>query len=221
MTIGLTPSRPETGYGYIERTDEVVAHHGQEVAYRAARFVEKPDIERAREFFSSGRFFWNAGMFVLQVDTLKQRLQRLQPKLHDGVWRIADAWESRDTDSITADTWSTLAEISIDHRIMEQANQVAVVPADFGWSDVGDWHGLGELIEQDALANAVRGNLLQIDTTHSVIWSETGRMVAMVGLDKVIVVDTEDALLVIDRKESQEVRKVVELLKETMRSDLR
>ena len=97
---------------------------------------------------------------------------------------------------------------------------MVVVPAEMGWSDVGDWHGLGEMIEQDALGNSVRGELLQIDTTNSVIWSETGRMVAMVGLDNIIVVDTPDALLVIDRKQSQEVRKVVDLLKTGLHKEL-
>ena len=103
--------------------------------------------------------------------------------------------------------------ITIDHGIMEHAERVAVVPAEIGWSDVGDWSGLGELIEQDALGNSVRGELLSIDTTNSVIWSETGRMVAVVGLDNIIVVDTDDALLVVDRAQSQEVKKVVAELK--------
>ena len=213
VTIGLTPTRPETGYGYIERTDEIILTHGLDVAYRAARFIEKPDLEHATEFVDSGTFLWNAAMFVWQVGALKRELKRLQPAIHDGVWKIADAWESRYQERITAQVWSTLPDVTIDHGVMERAERVAVVPAEFGWSDIGDWHGLGELIEQDALGNSVRGNLLRIETTNSVIWSETGRMVAMVGLDNIIVVDTEDALLVVDREKSQEVRKVVERLK--------
>jgi mannose-1-phosphate guanylyltransferase len=220
VTIGLTPTRPETGYGYIERTDEVVQTCGEDTAYRAARFIEKPNLERASEFVESGKFLWNAGMFVWQVRALKRELQRQQPAIHDGVWEIARAWESREQERVTARIWSTLPEITIDHGIMEHAERVSVVPAEIGWSDVGDWSGLGELIEQDALGNSVRGDLLRIDTTNSVIWSETGRMVAMVGLDNIIVVDTEDALLVVDRAKSQEVKKVVDQLKASARREL-
>ena len=213
VTIGLTPTRPETGYGYIERTDEVVLRAEDRVAYRAARFIEKPDLERASAFVASGKFLWNAGMFVWQVRALGAELQRLQPEIADGVREIARAWESRDQERVTARIWASLPDITIDHGIMEHAARVAVVPAEIGWSDVGDWSGLGELIEQDGLGNSVRGELLSIETTNSVIWSETGRMVAMVGLDNIIVVDTEDALLVVDREKSQEVKKVVEKLK--------
>ncbi len=220
VTIGLTPTRPETGYGYIERTDEVILTSGEDTAYRAARFIEKPNLERATAFVESGKFLWNAAMFVWQVKALKRELKRQQPAIHDGVWTIANAWESRDQERVTARIWSELPDITIDHGIMEHAERVAVVPAELGWSDVGDWNGLGELIEQDALGNSVRGNLLRIDTTNSVIWSETGRMVAMVGLDNIIVVDTEDALLVVDRDKSQEVRKVVEQLKASTRTEL-
>jgi mannose-1-phosphate guanylyltransferase len=220
VTIGLTPTKPETGYGYIERTDEVILQCGEDAAYRAARFIEKPDLERATEFVESGRFLWNAGMFVWQARALKRELQRQQPEIHDGVWEIARAWESREQERVTARIWSRLPDITIDHGIMEHAERVAVVPAEIGWSDVGDWSGLGELIEQDALGNSVRGDLLQIDTTNSVIWSETGRMVAMVGLDNIIVVDTDDALLVVDRDKSQEVKKVVERLRASARREL-
>lgn len=220
VTIGLTPTRPETGYGYIERTDEVVSEAPTGTAYRAARFVEKPDAETAAEYVASGKFLWNASMFVWRVDALMGEMKRLLPEIHEGVRQIAAAWDSREQEQTTASVWATLPNVTIDTGIMERAERVAVVPAEMGWSDVGDWHGLGELIEQDALGNSVRGDLLQIDTTNSVIWSESKRMVAMVGLDNIIVVDTEDALLVVDRDKSQEVRKVVDKLKEIMRDRL-
>ncbi|MDQ3444121.1 MAG: sugar phosphate nucleotidyltransferase [Chloroflexota bacterium] len=220
VTIGLTPTRPETGYGYIERTADIVVDTGGGVAYRAARFVEKPDLETAQAYVDSGSFLWNAAMFAWRVDTLLRELERQQPAIFEGVQAIARAWDTRSRERVTASIWPTLPNITIDHGIMEQATNVAVVPADMGWSDVGDWNGLGEMIEQDALGNSVRGDLLQIDTTNSVIWSETGRMVAMVGLDNIIVVDTDDALLVIDRKKSQDVRQVVDRLKSGMRTEL-
>jgi len=221
VTIGLAPTRPETGYGYIERTDEVLLTTERATAFRAARFVEKPDLEDAQAYVASGRFLWNAGMFTWRADSLMDEIQRLQPALHAGINRIADEWDSPTRESTTAAVWTTLPNVTIDTGVMEHARKVAVIPAQMGWSDVGDWHGLGELIEQDALGNSVRGDLLQIDTSNSVIWSETGRMVAMVGLDNIIVVDTDDALLVIDRAQSQKVREVVARLKLSMRDELR
>lgn len=220
VTIGLEPTRPETGYGYIERTDEVLITRGDSTAYRAARFIEKPDEERAQEYVASGRFLWNAGMFVWRVSSLLGELRRQQPEIHSGVHKVAMAWESRDQERVTAAIWSQLPSITIDYGVMEHAERVAVVPAEMGWSDVGDWNGLGELIEQDGLGNSVHGDLLQLETTNSVIWSETGRMVATVGLDNVIVVDTDDALLIIDREKSQKVRQVVDRLKANMRDEL-
>jgi mannose-1-phosphate guanylyltransferase len=220
VTIGLTPSRPETGYGYIERTGEVVAETADGTAYRAARFVEKPDLERATAYLDAGTFLWNAAMFVWQARTLMSELERLQPAIAEGVGRIVGCWDSPRREEITAEIWNELPNVTIDNGVMELAERVAVVPAEMGWSDVGDFHSLGELIEQDGLGNSVRGDLLQIDTTNSVVWSETGRMVATVGLDNIIVVDTPDALLVVDRAKSQEVRKVVDRLKALMRTEL-
>ncbi len=162
----------------------------------------------------------HAAMFAWRVETLLGELERQQPLVFEGVRVIAEAWDTRSRERVTASIWPTLPNVTIDQGIMEGANSVAVVPAEMGWSDVGDWNGLGEMIEQDALGNSVRGDLLQIETTNSVIWSETGRMVAMVGLDNIIVVDTDDALLVIDRKKSQDVRQVVDRLKSGMRTEL-
>jgi mannose-1-phosphate guanylyltransferase len=220
VTVGLHPTRPETGYGYIERTDDVRLETVTGTAYRAERFVEKPPLELAQRYVESGKFLWNAAMFVWRVDALTAELRRLQPEIHAGVRKIAGAWESREQEQVTARVWATLPNVTIDTGVMEKASRVAVVPAEMGWSDVGDWHGLGELIDHDDLGNSVRGDLVQIDTTNSVVWSESNRMVAIVGMDNVIVVDTEDALLVIDRSRSQEVRKIVDLLKAATRARL-
>lgn len=213
VTIGLTPTRPETGYGYIERTSEVRISGDEGTAYRAERFVEKPDLETATEYMESGRFLWNAMMFIWRVDSLAQELRRLQPEILDGVNEIARAWNGRNREHIHSRIWSQLPNVTIDVGVMEKAERVAVVPAEMGWSDVGDWHGLGELIEQDAGGNAIKGEMVQIDTTNSVVWSESRRMVATIGIDNVVIVDTDDALLVVDRNRCQDVRMVVEELK--------
>jgi mannose-1-phosphate guanylyltransferase len=221
VTIGLTPTRPETGYGYIERSDDIVGQSADGDAFRALRFVEKPDVERATKYVASGRFLWNASMFVWRAQTLLDEMKRQQPDLHAGIMRIATAWGTNAQERVTAEVWASLAESTIDHGIMENAEKVAVVPSEMGWSDVGDWHGLGELVAQDHLGNSVKGDLVQFDTHNSVVWSETGRLVALVGVENTAVVDTEDALLVVDRRRAQDVRQIVEQLKARSRNELR
>lgn len=220
VTIGLTPTRPETGYGYIERSDAVVLSQDSGTAFEAVRFVEKPPLETAVEYVESGRFLWNASMFIWRCSTLLKVVEQLMPELHAATQRIVSAWGTQRREQVMAREWSALADSTIDQGIMEKADRVAVVPADIGWSDVGDWHGLGELIEHDELGNSVRGDLVQVETTQSVVWSETDRLVALVGLENIVVVDTDDALLVIDRSRAQDVRQIVEQLKRMRRTEL-
>ena len=216
VTIGITPSRPETGFGYIERTENVSIETSTGVAYRAARFIEKPDLEHATDYVESGKFLWNAAMFVWRVDAMLAELQSLQPLIAEGVTEIARQWSGDHHDDAIGTWWHRLPNVTIDTGVMEQARNVVVVPAEMGWSDVGDFNSLGELIEQDLLGNSVRGELIQIDTTNSVVWSETGRPVAMIGLDNLVVVDTGDVLLIVERSKSQEVRKLVERLRKEL-----
>ena len=213
VTVGLEPTRPETGYGYIERTADVVAQADEGTAYRSVRFVEKPDLATATAYLAAGRSLWNASMFVWQAGTLLEEVARQQPELFAAVTRIAASWGLPDQDRVTAEVWANLAESTIDQGILERAERVAVVPANMGWSDVGDWNNLGDLIEQDDAGNRVRGDLVQEASTDCVVWSETDRLVALVGLTDVAIVDTEDALLVVNRKHAQEVRRIVEQLK--------
>ena len=192
-----------------------------EVAYEdafAAGFAEKPSQATAERFVASGSHLWNASMFVWQVATLMAELERLQPDLARGVRRVAAVWGTPEQDTVAAEVWSAIEESTIDQGVMERADRIAVVPADLGWSDVGDWHGLGELIANDPYGNAVRGDVVQADTRNSVVWSETGRLIALVGLENIAVVDTDDALLVINRDAAQEVRRIVDQLKQLRRT---
>lgn len=220
VTIGLTPTRPETGFGYIERTDEAVVASEAGPAFRAATFHEKPDRDRATHYLESGRFLWNAGMFVWRVDRLMAELARLQPELHAGLCEVAAAWGTPVQDGVTADVWAGLAASTIDQGVMERAERVAVVPAEMGWSDIGDWHVLGQLGAADESGNSLRGEVVTVGTTRTAVWAESGRLVALVGLDSVIVVDTEDAVLVAARGRSQDVGQVVEQLKARGREEL-
>lgn len=215
VTIGLSPTRPETGYGYIERTDETIVDTSHGAAFRVSRFVEKPDEARAAQYIASGRYLWNASMFIWRAEALLAEVERLQPEVASGVARIAEAWGTPSQDRVTADIWATMPESTIDQGILEHARRIAVVPADLGWSDVGDWNNIGDLIERDDAGNSVRGEMVQSLTRDCVVWSETGRLIALVGLDNIAVVDTDDALLVVDRKHAQEVRRIVDQLKAT------
>jgi mannose-1-phosphate guanylyltransferase len=220
VTIGVTPTRPVTGYGYIERTDEIFLRHDGHTAFIASGFVEKPDRETAAQFVQSGRYFWNSSMFVSRADVLLATMKTVQPDLSSALSRILEAWDSEDRDEILASEWQRLSTTTIDQGIMEKIDRFAVVPASMGWSDVGDWNGIGELIDPDRDANCVKGDLLQHDSSNCVVWSETGRLVALVGVHELAIVDTPDALLIVDRTHAQDVRQIVEML-EARRSDLK
>ena len=159
-------------------------------------------------------------MFVWRAQTLLDEMRRLQPELRASLDRIATAWGSPEQGEVLLEEWSRLPASTIDEGIMARAERVAVVPAEMGWSDVGDWHGLGELMEQDALGNSVRGDLVEYETKNNTVWSETNRLVALVGVENVVVVDTRDALLVVDRSRAQDVRRIVDRLEESQRSEL-
>ncbi|HEV2109271.1 MAG TPA: sugar phosphate nucleotidyltransferase [Thermomicrobiales bacterium] len=218
-TIGLQPSRAETGYGYIERTDEAIIETAHGAAFRAASFHEKPDADLAGEYAASGRFLWNASMFVWRVQTLLDEMARLQPALHDGLMRLAEVWGAEDQERQIAEIWSDLPYSTIDQGIMDHASRVAVVPAEMGWSDIGDWHGFGNLLDQDSAGNAISGEVIQEASRGCVVYSGSARLIALVGLDDTIVVDTPDALLVAKRDHAQEVRAIVQRLKELDRDD--
>ena len=220
VTIGITPTRPDTGYGYIERTDELVIETTTGSAFRAASFVEKPDRARAETYLASGRFLWNASMFIWRAQTLMDELARLDPDLHAGLREIVAAWCTPEQDAVAAAVWARLPASTIDEGVMERASRIAVVPASMGWSDIGDWHVLGQLATADAAGNSLGGDVLAVATTNSAAWSDTGRLIALVGLDNVVVVDTADAVLIADRSQSQTVRQVVRMLKERQREDL-
>ncbi len=220
VTIGLTPTRPETGYGYIERSDDVVAVSPYGKAYRAVRFIEKPPLEDAEKYVATGRFLWNASMFVWRAQTLLDELEDLQPALHAAVCRIAQAWGTSAQEQVVAEVWPGIEESTIDQGVMEKAPRVAVVPAEIGWSDVGDWHGLGELVKKDEEGNSLHGAVTAIDCNRCVLWSDSGRMIVTIGLENAIVVETHDTVLVADRGRAQEVRRIVKELRSIGRHDL-
>jgi mannose-1-phosphate guanylyltransferase len=213
-TIGVQPAHPDVRFGYL-RTGEALTGESRLVA----EFKEKPSLAVATAYLESGQYLWNAGIFVFRVQAFLSELERQRPELSAGIAAIADAWDTARRDATLAAEWPGLEKISVDYGVLEgaaAAGRVATVPADMPWSDVGDFHSLGESLPTDESGNLLIGDqdlLIARDIKNSVIVSTTGRIVAMVGLDNVVVVDTPDAMLVCARDRAQEVKQVVDELR--------
>ena len=214
VTLGVTPDQPHVGYGYIQRGDPIGDGDGLS-AYRVRRFAEKPDLATAQQFVESGEYYWNAGIFVWRVDRIRAEIERCLPALHAELDQVGAAWGSTRQFEVLAGAWDRVPRISIDYGVMEEAAQVAVLSVDIGWSDVGNWAALSELAEEDGHGNAVhgQGRHLLLDTSDSYVYTSAGRLVAAVGLEGWIVVDTPDALLICPKDRAQAVKEIVERLK--------
>ncbi|MBA0386360.1 mannose-1-phosphate guanylyltransferase/mannose-6-phosphate isomerase [Stenotrophomonas maltophilia] len=211
VTFGIVPTGPETGYGYIKAAD------GQ--GLRAVeRFVEKPDLDTATGYVASGQYYWNSGMFLFKASRYLQELERFQPEMLAG---SRSAWQQarRDTDFTRLDkaAFAAVASDSIDYAVMEKTADAVVIPLDAGWNDVGSWTALRDVSQQDGDGNAHQGDVIAIDCRNTYAYGQ--RLVAMVGLDDVIVVETDDAVLVGKADRMQEVKTVVSQLKTEGRSE--
>jgi mannose-1-phosphate guanylyltransferase len=213
VTLGITPNHPHTGYGYIQRGASLGQVNGMP-AFRVQRFTEKPDAAAAQRFLDSGDYYWNGGIFIWQVAAILTEMASLLPQLYAELQIVARAWTSPRRAEVLAAAWERVARTTIDYGIMEKATRVAVLPVDIGWDDVGNWATLSGLVESDEDGNVVhgRGHSLLLDTTDTYVYSTEGRLVATVGLDGFVVVDTPDALLVCPKDQAQAVRDIVERL---------
>jgi mannose-1-phosphate guanylyltransferase len=214
VTLGVRPNYPHTGLGYIQRGASLGLIDGLR-AYRVQRFTEKPDAVTARRFVDSGEYYWNAGIFVWRMATILATIAELVPRLHTELQTVAEAWDSPRCAEALAAAWERVPRTTIDYAIMEKARREAVVPVDIGWDDVGDWSALSGLVEADEAGNLVHGagQPLLVDTADTYIYAEAGRLVAAVGLEGFVVVDTSDALLICPKEQAQAVRDVVQQLK--------
>jgi mannose-1-phosphate guanylyltransferase len=212
-TVGIRPLHPEVRFGYLQ-----VGEPLPDGARTVANFKEKPTREVAAGYVESGEYLWNAGIFAFGVSTFLDELARQLPHLSAGIARIADAWDGPERDAVLAEVWPGLEKISVDYGVLEgaaAAGKVATVPADMPWSDVGDFDALGDSLPADDSGNMTIASLAEVvtrDVKNSVIVSTTDRVIAVIGLDNVVVVDTSDAILVCARSRAQEVKQVVEEL---------
>ena len=210
VTFGIQPTQAETGFGYIEAGQPLGA---EGKAYAVSRFVEKPDLETAKAYLASGKYTWNSGMFCFAVGSFLDALQAHAPAVYAAVEATLAATDPAKLPAVlAAEPFAQAPDISIDYAVMEKAARVAVVPAVFDWSDIGSWNALAELTPPDANGNRVSGEAVLINSDNCFVQSE-GRMVAAVGLSNMLVVDTSDALLVVNRDQVQDVKAVVARLK--------
>ena len=219
VTIGVRPTHPETGYGYLQydlegdgRPGDLIPEDAPPQAYPVLTFAEKPDLPTAERFLDAGDFLWNSGMFIWRADAILAAFERYLPE----VWRLfaplAGAFGTDGEAAAVADAYERSPRISIDYGIMEQADRVMVVPGAFGWSDVGDWRAVHDLADKDEAGNRAEGTVILQDTARSFARSSDGRLLVLVGMTDALVVDTGDAVLVCHRDQAQKVKDVVDFL---------
>ena len=208
VTFGIKPESPDTGFGYIE----VKAGNGE--AHPVIRFTEKPDIQTANRFIASGNYYWNSGMFVWKASVILEEIGKHLPEVSHqletmrGRWQAGDDWQ----EVITQD-FGKMPSVSIDYGVMEKSDRVSLIPCDMGWSDVGSWDAVYDISPHDGAGNSVKGDVLQIDCKNSLLNSQS-RLIAAAGLEDIIAVETNDAILLTRRGQSQDVRMLVENIQE-------
>ncbi len=204
VTFGISPDKPETGYGYIKAGKPLPGF-----GYEVEKFVEKPNYETACGYLSEGGYSWNSGIFFFRGRVFQKYLEQLEPEIFKAFQRIADRPED---ELLLNKEFETMKSISIDYGIMEKADKVAVIPVDFGWSDLGSWDSVYQYMEKDKDGNVLQGDVLTVDSENSLLISKKGCL-ATVGLKDMVVVQTDDAVLICPRDRSQDVKNVVDLLK--------
>ena len=213
VTIGITPEYPETGYGYIN----FGAENGD--VYEVERFVEKPDLPTAKKYLASGKYLWNSGMFVWKISSIMANLRELMPDIYEGAVRIGEAYGTPGFTDILVKEFSAFRSESIDFGIMEKADNIYTIPGSFGWDDVGSWLAVERINEVDDDHNFIDGDVIAVDAKRTTICGGK-RLVAAIGTRDLIVVDTDDVILVCSKNSTQDVKKVIAQLKEQKRTEL-
>jgi mannose-1-phosphate guanylyltransferase / mannose-6-phosphate isomerase len=220
VTLGIPPTRPETGFGYIQQGDEI-----EDQAYKVIQFIEKPNLQTAEQYLQHGKYFWNCGVFVWKASTIIEELLNYAENIYSKLDGIVDCIQSTkgkaaymELDESGRNLFSSLPSLSIDYAVMEKSSRVALIPADIGWNDVGTWKSLDDVSEKDSKGNIINGNVLAQDCNNSIIQAQN-RLIAVLGLKDTIVVDSPDALLVCGKERSQDVKKLVESLNENGRPE--
>jgi len=208
VTIGITPDYPETGYGYIKFNPNLCEGR----AFEVDRFVEKPSLEVAKEYLSTEEYLWNSGMFVWKVSTILHKIQEFMPETYKGLLTIRDAIGSKEEESILEKAFHDFQSISIDYGIMEKSKDIYTLSGSFGWDDVGSWLAVERIKKTNEYGNIVDGNIITIDSKNCII-EGSKKLIATVGIENLIIVDTEDAILICEKNSAGDIKKILENLK--------
>jgi mannose-1-phosphate guanylyltransferase len=209
FTLGVKPTRAETGYGYICRGSELTSFDGVPI-HSVEAFTEKPDLVRAKAYTDSGNYLWNSNMFVWKASTVLDLFKRYEPDMYAGLMRIADAVGGNHETDVIAHEYPKLKQIAVDNAIIERAKNVATIEADIEWGDIGSWAALTDVLPTDTLGNLFSGEVVSIASNNSTVYAAPEKIVALIGVDDLVVVDTEDALLVCRKEDAQRVREVID-----------
>ena len=210
-TIGITPNYPETGYGYINFTKGESFKDSTNI-YEVLRFVEKPNLEKAKEYLTSGQYLWNSGMFVWKASTILKNFKEYLPEIYKGLQKIGKSINTGKYEEVLKKEFLNLPSESIDYGIMEKAKNIYVIPGNFGWDDVGSWLSLERINKTNQDGNVITGNVISIKTKNSIIQG-SNKLIATIGLEDIVVVDTDDVTLICHKNNTQEVKEVINNLK--------
>lgn len=215
VTIGITPTFPATGFGYIKY------QRSEEAAKRAEEFKEKPDAVTAQQYVDSGEYVWNSGMFIWKASVILKKFEEYIPDIYTDLEKIGNAMGTEDEYQVLNEVYPDIRKISIDYAVMEPSaakGDVLTVPGDFGWNDVGSWDMMTVLHDPDENGNVLLGNTLAVNTTNSICYS-SGKLVSVVGMDNVVVVETPDAIMVCPKDQAQDVKCIVDKLAEQRKKE--
>lgn len=215
VTIGITPNYPETGYGYIK----YLSSQKYKTAYKVDKFVEKPDLETAKKYVSSNQYLWNAGQFIWKVSTILSDIQKYMPDTYEKLMHIKSALGTPEYDSVLRNEFTSMESQSIDYGVLEKADRIYTIPGSFGWDDVGSWLAIERLQETNSEGNVVSGNVITINSTNCIIQGNE-KLIAAVGLDDIVIVNTDDALLIATKEHCGEIKQVMKQLEENGRDNL-
>ena len=212
FTLGVVPTRGETGYGYIRRGEVLEEVAGQPV-YKVEAFTEKPDAATAAEYVENGQYLWNSNMFVWKAATVLELFARFEPEMHEGLLRIQAAVGTLEEAAVIAREYPALKAVAVDNAIIERAEKVATIEADIDWGDIGSWAALTDVLPVDDTGNLLSGEVVTVDVANSTVYGRAGKVVALIGVEDLVVVDTEDALLICKKDEAQRVKEVLKRLR--------
>ena len=217
VTLGIAPSAPDTGYGYIQYANE--SEDEYDSAFRVRRFVEKPNLETAKSYVASGEYLWNSGMFIWKASAILREMEEHLPENYRLLTELEQAIGTKEEAAQTEAVFNQIRPISIDYGVMEQAKNVFVLPSSFGWDDVGSWLAVERMSTANDAGNVIRGDVVSVSSSRCIVQGDK-RLIAMVGMEDTIIVDTKDALLVCSKDSAGDIKKVLEVLRAVNRTEL-